>query len=69
MGRGVVLSRSLAKRDYPQSGLTEDLLGSEDDELGGTTVQGLGGPGEKWRLATTSLYRVTWPMEHDSLSI
>jgi hypothetical protein len=30
-----------------KSSIGEDLLGSENNELGGTTVQGLGGPRRK----------------------
>jgi hypothetical protein len=29
----------------------KDLLGSENDELGGTTVQGLGGPRRKKKIS------------------
>jgi hypothetical protein len=55
MGRGVVLRHSLAWDCISRTELAKDLLGSENDELGGTTVQGLGGPGRKERLATIFL--------------
>lgn len=56
-----ILSRSDSARD---------LLCSENDELGGTTVQGLGGPRRKKKiLATIFLWRVTWPIRHGSSSI
>ena len=49
MGRGVVLRRNVSRGCdcISMPGSVKNLLGGENDELGGTTVQGLGGPGRK----------------------